>query len=98
MLIIEIKNNENIEKALKTLKSKVIKTKQNQQLMNRKEFIKQSVEKRAQKLKAIYKQRKLNDALSLSSSSSIAEKIVADNIEHGLQLKPVWQDADDSEM
>ena len=51
MLIIEIKNNENIEKALKTLKSKVIKTKQNQQLMNRKEFTKKSVEKRAQKLK-----------------------------------------------
>jgi small subunit ribosomal protein S21 len=61
MLIIEIKNNENIEKALKTLKSKVIKTKQNQQLMSRKEFIKQSNEKRAQKLKAIYKQRKLNE-------------------------------------
>ena len=60
MLIIEIKNNENIEKALNTLKYKVIKTKQNQQLMSRKEFIKQSVEKRAQKLKAIYKQRKLN--------------------------------------
>jgi small subunit ribosomal protein S21 len=61
MLIIEIKNNENIEKALKTLKSKVIKTKQNQQLMNRKEFTKKSVEKRAQKLKAIYKQRKVNE-------------------------------------
>jgi small subunit ribosomal protein S21 len=61
MLIIEIKNNENIEKALKTLKSKVIKTKQNQQLMSRKEFTKKSVEKRAQKLKAIYKQRKLNE-------------------------------------
>jgi len=61
MLIIEIKNNENIEKALKTLKSKVIKTKQNQQLLNRKEFSKKSVEKRAQKLKAIYKQRKLNE-------------------------------------
>jgi small subunit ribosomal protein S21 len=61
MLIIEIKNNENIEKALKTLKSKVIKTKQNQQLLNRKEFTKKSVEKRAQKLKAIYKQRKLNE-------------------------------------
>ena len=61
MLIIEIKNNDNIEKALKTLKSKVIKTKQNQQLMSRKEFTKQSVEKRAQKLKAIYKQRKLNE-------------------------------------
>ena len=61
MLIIEIKNNENIEKALKTLKSKVIKTKQNQQLMNRKEFTKKSVEKRAQKLKAIYKQRKVKE-------------------------------------
>ncbi len=61
MLIIEIKNNENIEKALKTLNSKVIKTKQNQQLLNRKEFTKKSVEKRAQKLKAIYKQRKLNE-------------------------------------
>ena len=61
MLIIEIKNNENIEKVLKTLKSKVIKTKQNQQLMNRKEFTKKSVEKRAQKLKAIYKQRKVNE-------------------------------------
>jgi small subunit ribosomal protein S21 len=61
MLIIEVKNNENIEKALKTLKSKVIKTKQNQQLLNRKEFTKKSVEKRVQKLKAIYKQRKLNE-------------------------------------
>jgi small subunit ribosomal protein S21 len=61
MLIIEIKNNENIEKALKTLKSKVIKTKQNQQLMNRKKFTKKSVEKRAQKLKAIYKQRKVHE-------------------------------------
>lgn len=32
MLIIEIKNGENIERALKTLKSKVIKTKQNQKI------------------------------------------------------------------
>lgn len=61
MLIIEIKNNENIDRALKTLKSKVIKTKQNQQLMNRKEFTKKSVERRAQKLKAIYIQRKANE-------------------------------------
>ena len=57
MLIIEIKNNENIEKALKTLKSKVIKTKQNQQLMNRKEFTKKSVIKREEKKKAVYIQR-----------------------------------------
>ena len=38
MLIVEIKNGENIEKSLKTLKSKVIKTKQNQILFERKEF------------------------------------------------------------
>ena len=36
MIIVEIKNNENIEKSLKTLKSKIIKTKQNQILFNRK--------------------------------------------------------------
>ncbi len=58
MLIVEIKNNDNIEKALKVLKSKVIKTKQNQELMGRKEYTKKSVVQRAQKLKAIYKERK----------------------------------------
>ena len=61
MIIVEIKNGENIDRVLKILKSKVIKTKQNQQLMNRKELTKKSVEKRAQKLKAIYKQRKVNE-------------------------------------
>ena len=58
MLIIEIKNNENLERALKTLKSKVIKTKQNQILLERKEYTKKSVKKRTEKLKAIYKQKK----------------------------------------
>ena len=57
MLIIEIKNSENIEKALKTLKSKVIKTKQNQELTNRKEYAKPSVIKRRRLLKAIYKSK-----------------------------------------
>lgn len=60
MLIIEIKNGENIERALKTLKSKVIKTKQNQILFERKEFTKKSVIKRKGLLKAIYTQRKQN--------------------------------------
>lgn len=60
MLIIQIKNGENIEKALKTLKSKVIKTKQNQQLFDRKEFTKKSVIKRKKLLKAIYTQKKQN--------------------------------------
>ena len=52
MLIIEIKNGENIERALKTLKSKVIKTKQNQILFDRKQYTKKSVLRRAQILKA----------------------------------------------
>ncbi len=54
MLIINVKNTENLEKALKTLKSKVIKTKQNQELLNRKEYVKPSVTKRKNLLKAIY--------------------------------------------
>ena len=54
MLIVEIKKGDNIERALKTLKSKVIKTKQNQSLLNRKEYIKPSVRKRTQIIKAIY--------------------------------------------
>ena len=58
MLIVEIKNGENIEKSLKTLKSKVIKTKQNQILFDRNEFKKKSVQKRTEILKAKYIQRK----------------------------------------
>lgn len=60
MLIVELKNNENIEKALKTLKSKVIKTKQNQTLFERKEFVKKSIKKRNQLLKAKYVQKLKN--------------------------------------
>jgi len=58
MLIIEIKKNENLEKALKTLKSKVIKTHQNQILLEKKEFEKKSVKKRKKLLKAIYTEKK----------------------------------------
>lgn len=58
MLIVKINNNDGIEKALKTLKSKVIKTKQNQILFDKKEFVKKSVVKRNQKLKASYIQKK----------------------------------------
>lgn len=54
MLIVEIKNSENIDKALKILKSKVIKTKQNQSLMRRKEYEKKSVTRRTEILKAKY--------------------------------------------
>jgi small subunit ribosomal protein S21 len=58
MLIVEVKNGENIEKALKSLKSKVIKTKQNQILFDRKEYKKKSVKNRETILKAIFIERK----------------------------------------
>ena len=58
MIIINIKNNETIDKALKQLKSKVIKTKQNHELAKRKEYTKKSVLKRTETLKAIYKEKK----------------------------------------
>lgn len=56
MLKVDVKKD-GIEKALKTLKSKVIKTKQNQMLFGKKEFVKPSVVKRQQKLKASYIQK-----------------------------------------
>jgi small subunit ribosomal protein S21 len=56
MIVIEINKNQPIDKALKVLKTKVIQTKQNELLRNRKEYSKKSVKLRAQKLTAIYKQ------------------------------------------
>jgi ribosomal protein S21 len=58
MLIVQV--NQNIEKALKVLKSKVIKTRQNQKLNSRKEFVKKSVQKRNTKIKAKYVQQLRN--------------------------------------
>jgi ribosomal protein S21 len=58
MIIVEIKNSDNLEKALKTLKSKVIKTKQNKILIERKEYVKDSIKHRNTILKAKYIQKK----------------------------------------
>lgn len=60
MLIIDIKGSDNLERALKQLKSKVIKTKQQQILNERKEYTKKSVKERKKILKAIYIQKKKN--------------------------------------
>lgn len=60
MLIVEIKNGESIDKALKVLKSKVIKTKQNQILFERKRYQKKSVQRRNEIQKAIFTQKKKN--------------------------------------
>jgi small subunit ribosomal protein S21 len=56
MLIVQVKKND-IERAIKELKSKVIKTRQNSHLNYRKEFTKKSVEKRQMINKAKYKQK-----------------------------------------
>jgi small subunit ribosomal protein S21 len=56
MLIVEVKKG-NIEKALKDLKGKVIKTKQNSVLFQRKEFVKPSVIKREENKKSAYVQK-----------------------------------------
>ena len=57
MLIVKV-HNQNIEKALKELKNKVIKVKQVKELTKRKTSIKKSDIKREQKRKAIYLQNK----------------------------------------
>lgn len=57
MIIIELSKEKNIESALRTYKSKVQKTKQIQKLRERQEFVKPSVTKRKEKLKAIYSQQ-----------------------------------------
>ncbi len=54
MIIIKINQGNPLEKALKTLKSKVIKTKQNQILFEKRQYTKKSVLKRSQILKAKY--------------------------------------------
>lgn len=62
MLIVHVTKNGGIERALKELKSKVIKTRQNSHLNDRKEFTKKSVKNREILNKAIYRQKiKSND-------------------------------------
>jgi small subunit ribosomal protein S21 len=58
MIIIKIEKNISIEKALKLYKSKIIKTRQQSELNNRKYFIKKSVKNRESLKKAIYVQKK----------------------------------------
>ena len=57
MIIINLEKEKNIESALRTYKQKVQKTKQVQKLRERQEFVKPSVKKRTEKLKAIYIQQ-----------------------------------------
>lgn len=56
MLIVQV-NNKNIEKSLKELKGKVIKTRMMTELFSRKDFEKKSVKKRQEIKKATYIQK-----------------------------------------
>lgn len=57
MLRIPVKEGENIERALKRYKRKFVRTTVKNQLQERKQFTKPSVERRAQVQKAQYVQR-----------------------------------------
>ena len=60
MIIIDLSKEKSIETALRTYKQKVQKTKQVQKLRARQAFVKPSVNKRKEVLKAIYVQQKKN--------------------------------------
>ena len=57
MLIVQIKEGDNIEKALKKYKKKFEKSKVLLQLRERQSFTKPSIKRRQQVLKAVYKEQ-----------------------------------------
>jgi small subunit ribosomal protein S21 len=61
MLIVQVKEGENIERALKRYKKKYDKTKVVRQLRSRKEYIKPSVANRKKMLKAAYIENKFRE-------------------------------------
>jgi small subunit ribosomal protein S21 len=60
MIIIDITKERSIETALRTYKQKVQKTKQIQKLRERQQFVKPSVNRRKEVLKAVYVQQMKN--------------------------------------
>lgn len=54
MIIIKLTNEKNLESALRTYKNKVNRTKQNQELRERQEYVKPSIKRREEVLNAIY--------------------------------------------
>ena len=63
MLIIEVKNGESIDQALKRYKRKFRNSKVMKELRNRKQFTKPSVNRRHEVLKAVYKEEKVREGL-----------------------------------
>ena len=58
MLIIPVKEGENIERAIKRYKKKFDRTKVMRELRGRREFVKPSISNRQMKIKAAYLQRR----------------------------------------
>jgi small subunit ribosomal protein S21 len=63
MLIIPVKEGENIERALKKFKKKFDKTNVMKQLRGRKQFLKPSVINRQERIRAAYKERMISAEL-----------------------------------
>ncbi len=61
MLVINVKDGETIDRALRRYKRKVRDTKLMKEVRNRKHFEKPSVRRRAEILKAVYRDKKLED-------------------------------------
>lgn len=61
MLIIDVKDSESIDRALKKYKQKHRRTKQMKHLRSRMYFVKPSVRRRTEILKAVYKEQKFAD-------------------------------------
>ena len=61
MLIIDVKNGEPIDKALRLYKRKVNSTRQMKQLRDRKQFTKPSIKRRHEKLAAIHREKRQRD-------------------------------------
>ena len=61
MLIIEIKDGESIDKALKRYKRKFQNAGVIKELRRRKEFVKPSVKRRGEVLKAVYREKMLEE-------------------------------------
>lgn len=61
MLIIEVKDNEGIDRALKRYKRKYRDAQVLKEIRNRQQYTKPSVKKRSELLKAVYRNKKVND-------------------------------------
>jgi small subunit ribosomal protein S21 len=63
MIFVQVKDNEPIERALKRFKKKIDKVKVLKEVRARRYYVKPSVRRREEKIKAIYKQRMQRGAI-----------------------------------